>query len=176
MLIDPLPTVLDVRRAAVRGTRVMGCLKPLELSRFLPLLANAEGKILVDMAFSRDEEHRYILHLAIRADIAVVCQRCLEVMPLQLKSDSALAIVWTDEEAVHLPKHLEPLIVEDAPCQLRQIVEDELILSMPSYNYHDSEDCKLKSSDYYSEIDPQEGNSHERPNPFNVLEQFKPGK
>jgi uncharacterized protein len=175
MFIEPLPTILDVRKAAVRGATIKGTLKPLELKRFLPLLAGAEGEISVEMKFSRDEEQRYLLQLTIEAAIAVICQRCLEVMPMQLASECTLSIIWTDEEAAHLPKHLDPLIVKESPYNLWQIVEDELILNLPPYSYHQEDDCNLKPADF-SDPEPQEDYSDGRPNPFNVLEQLKPGK
>lgn len=175
MFIEPLPTILDVRKAAVRGAKVAGTLKPLDLKRFLPLVAGTDCEISVEMNFSRDEEQRYLLHLSINAVIAVICQRCLEVMPIQLSSECTLAMVWTDEEAAHLPKHLDPLIVKETPNNLWQIVEDELILNLPPYSYHKEEDCKLKPADF-SDPEPQADSSEGRPNPFNVLEQLKPGK
>lgn len=174
MLIEPLPTVLDVRKAAVRGATISGTLDPLDLKRFLPLIADPEGYISVEMRFSRDEEQRYLLHMATSASIAVICQRCLERMPIQLSSECTLAIVWTDEEAVHLPKSLDPLIVKDLPYNLWQIVEDELILNLPPYSYHKQEDCKLKTESF-SDPEFQEDCSEERPNPFHVLEKLKPG-
>jgi uncharacterized protein len=175
MLTERLPIILDVRKAALRGATVTGTLKPQDLQRFLPLVADTMGEILVEMAFSRDEENRYLLHLAIEANITVFCQRCLAGLPLKLSSECTLATVWTDEEAMHLPSHLDPLIVKDSDCNLWEIVEDELILSLPPYNYHAVEDCKLNTANY-SDPDPQQGCGEEKPNPFNVLEQLKPGK
>lgn len=175
MLIEPLPTILDVRKAAVRGATVTGTLKPRDLKRFLPLVEDADGDIFVQMVFSQDEDKRYLLHLMIRADIVILCQRCLENMPLHLASTSSLAIVWTEEEATHLQRHLDPVIVKDTHCDLWQIVEDELILNLPPYNYHDAADCKL-STDDFSDPDPEQGLSEDKRNPFDVLEQLKSGK
>lgn len=175
MLLEPLPTTLDVRKAAARGAIVTGILKPTDLARFLPLVAGPEGTILVKMEFSRDEEGRYLLHLSIEADLLVTCQRCLETLPTHIGSDCVLAVVWTDEEAAHLPKHLEPLIVKESLCSLWPIVEDELILSLPAYSYHEAEDCKLSIAEF-SDPTPQEVTGDEKPNPFNLLGQLKPGK
>ena len=122
MLADRLPTTLDVRKAAMRGTTVSGYLKPLDLKRFRPLLASDEGLINVEMGFFRDEERRYILTVGLEADMEVTCQRCLEPLTQHLASKSTLAVVWTDEEAVHLPKDLDPLVMCDEPCDLWQVV------------------------------------------------------
>ena len=110
MLSEPLPTTLDVRKAAVRGVSVRGTLKPLDLQRLRAVLAEDTGLIQADFAFTRDEENRYLIHLAVTADVIVTCQRCLEQLPLTLACENTVAVVWTDEQAAHLPRHLEPLV------------------------------------------------------------------
>ena len=174
MLTEPLPTTLDVRKAAGRGASVSGTLKPLDLQRFRPLLAADEGSIQVEMTFSRDEENRHLIHVVTRAEVAMICQRCLEPMSRQLESENTLAVVWTDEQAAHLPRHLEPLIVADEACNLWELAEDELILATPAFSYHDTQACKEFIAGF-SEPAPEEGVDTVKPNPFNVLEQLKPG-
>jgi uncharacterized protein len=173
MLTEPLPTILDVRKAAVRGASISGALKPRDLKRFRPLLAGDEGSISVEMAFSRDEEGRYLVYVVVDADIVLTCQRCLEAMPEQLSCENTLAFLWTDDEAAHLPRHLDPLVVRESLCSLWDLVEDELILAMSPFSYHATEDCKMKIVDY-SEPTPPQGTGEVKPNPFNVLEQLKP--
>jgi uncharacterized protein len=173
MLTEPLSTMLDVRKAAVRGAGVSGVLKPLDLGRFWPLLGGDEGSISVKMAFSRDEESRYLVRVAIEADIVVTCQRCLEAMPDHLSCENTLAILWTDEEAAYLPKHLDPLVIRELSCNLWELVEDELILALRPFSYHNMEDCKMKIA-AFSAPAPQQGTGESKPNPFNVLGQLKP--
>lgn len=174
MLTLTLPIMLDVRQAAMRDVVVNGVLKPLDLKRFRPLLAGDEGVISSEILFSRDEERRHLMRVAIAADVVVTCQRCLENMPVKLSSESTLAIVWTDEEAAQLPKHLEALVVTDAPSNLWDVVEEELILALPPYSYHDTEDCKLENAAFSDQVSHEE-TSEQKPNPFNVLAQLKPG-
>ncbi|RLA61745.1 MAG: hypothetical protein DRR04_02005 [Gammaproteobacteria bacterium] len=174
MLTEPLPSTLDVRKAAARGVSVSGKLKPLDLQRFRPLLAADEGSIEAQLLFSRDEENRYVIHVTVAADVSVTCQRCLEPMPAHLTSDNTLAVVWTDEQAAHLPRHLDPLIVAQDACSLWELVEDELILAMPPFSYHNTENCLQRIADF-SDPAPEEGTVEDKPNPFNVLAQLKPG-
>ena len=174
MLTEPLPSTLDVRKAAVRGVSISGTLRPLDLQRFRPLLAADEGTIKADLSFSRDEENRYVIHVAVEADVSVTCQRCLEPMPAHLTSENTLAVVLTDEQAAHLPRHLDPLIAAQEGCSLWELVEDELILAMPPFSYHDTEDCKERIVGF-SDPATEEAAAEEKPNPFNVLAQLKPG-
>ena len=175
MLSEPLPSTLDVRKAAVRGVSISGTLKPLDLQRFRPLLASDEGVIRAVLTFSRDEESRHLIHVALEADVVVTCQRCLEPVRQTLASDNTLAVVWTDDQAAHLPRHLEPLIVENEGCSLWELVEDELILALPPFSYHDTEECKKILAGYNAAGPEHEEAPASKPNPFNVLEQLKPG-
>ncbi len=176
MLSEPLPSTLDVRKAAVRGVSVRGTLKPLDLPRFRALLADDDGAIQAELSFTRDEENRYLIHLALSAEVAVSCQRCLERLPKTLACENTLAVVWTDEQAAHLPRHLEPLIVEEEACMLWEVVEDELILALPSFSYHDTEECQQILSSFNAGQAPAgEAVPESKPNPFNVLAQLKPG-
>jgi uncharacterized protein len=167
--------MLDVRKAAVRGLRISGVINPFDLQRFRSVLAENHGLISVDLSFDRDEENRYLIEVSVRAEFVVTCQRCLDPLPEQVSCKNTLAIVWTDEQAAHLPRHLEPLIVDEQSCNLWDLVEEELILATPQFSYHDNEDCKKRIeafSDPVSVDDTGDG----RPNPFNVLRQLKPGE
>lgn len=176
MLSEPLPSTLDVRKAAVRGVSIGGTLKPLDLQRFRALLADDSGLVKADFAFTRDEENRYIIHLVVSAGVMVTCQRCLEPLSVTLACDNTLAVVWTDEQAAHLPRYLDPLIVDGESCRLWDVVEDELILAMPSFSYHDIEQCQQVLAQFNSgQVPMKEAGPVEKPNPFNVLAQLKPG-
>ncbi|MBN7797729.1 YceD family protein [Parahaliea mediterranea] len=175
MLTEPLPTTLDVRKAAARGVSISGALKPLDLQRFRAMLAADDGVIRARLTFSRDEEGRYLVTVETEATVSVTCQRCLEAFETRLQTANTLAVVWSDEQARHLPKHLDPLILATEDCELWQVVEDELILGLPSFNYHEQSDCNellvgLAASE------PEQEQREEKPNPFDVLAQLKPGK
>jgi uncharacterized protein len=174
MLTQPLPRTLDVRTATGRGATISGVLKPHQLQRFRSLLASDEGSIDVELAFSRDEENRYLVRVRVGAAVMVLCQRCLEPMATRLASDNSLAVVWSDDEAARLPGHLDPLIVPVEECDLWIVVEDELILALPAFCYHDTAECRKKLADYTAS--PDEEPVDDRPNPFDVLAQLKPGK
>ncbi|MDO8862320.1 YceD family protein [Haliea sp. E1-2-M8] len=173
MLTDPLPGTLDLRKAASRGAIVTGTSKPLELPRFRDLLAADEGIIEAVLTFSRDEEGRYLVQVVTDSTVTVTCQRCLQPMPLQLHTDSTLAVVWTDEQARLLPAWLEPVIVTEEECSLRELVEDELILALPPFSYHEQVDCNTVLADMAAE--PEADELPEKSNPFDVLAQLKPG-
>ncbi len=175
MLTEPLPRTLDVRKAAVRGVSVSGVLEPQRLQRLLELLATGEGRIEAELAFFRDEENRYLVRVSTRAEVSLICQRCLEGMTSRLASDNTLAIVWTDEQAARLPRHLDPLLVGEEECDLWELVEEELILALPAFSYHEQAQCGEQLA-IYTDDGPDATTGAGRSNPFEVLAQLKPGK
>ena len=174
MLTEPLPTTLDIRKAATRGVSVSGTVKALELQRFRPLLADDEGTVSAHFAFSRDLENRYLVTVSVTVDVNVICQRCLEPVAKHLDSENTLAVVWSDEQAGHLPSHLEPLIATDEASSLWDLVEDELILALPPFSYHEIEECNQIEAGF-SAPPAEQAVAEEKPNPFDVLAQLKPG-
>jgi len=174
MLTEPLPTTLDIRKAAARGVSVSGTLKALDLQRFRLLLADDEGIVSARFAFSRDEENRYLVTVSVAVDVNVTCQRCLEPVAKHVASENTLAVVWSDEQAAHLPRHLEPLIASEEASSLWDLVEDELILTLPPFSYHEIEDCNQIEADF-SAPPAEQSKAQEKPNPFDVLAQLKPG-
>ncbi len=175
MLTEPLPSTLDVRKAAARGVSISGALKPADLPRFLAALASEDGEISAELTFSRDEERQTVIELRYQAKVSVECQRCLQAMPLELAGDNLLGVVWTDDQAKHLPRHLDPLIAPEEGCNLWELVEDELILALPTFSYHDTKDCKQILSDYSGPA-PEVEEGDAKPNPFDILAQLKTDK
>ena len=175
MLSEPLPSTLDVRKAAVRGVSVRGTLKPHDLPRLRAILAADDGAIEAVLTFSRDEENRYLIHASITAQVVVSCQRCLEPLQQEVACESTLAAVWTEEQATQLPRYLEPLLADDNGSNLWELVEDELILALPPFAYHDTEECKQILAAFAPEPLAEQEATGDKPNPFNVLAQLKPG-
>lgn len=175
MSIKPLPNTLDVRKAAVREVTVSGAIKPANLPRLREVLAADSGEIQATLAFSKDEENRFVIDASVTADISITCQRCLESMSLHLETSNTLAVVWNDEYAGELPRYLDALIVADEPCSLWELVEEELILGLPSFNYHEQTDCNEILTGISQQPTEDEGKD-EKPNPFDVLAQLKLSK
>ncbi len=93
---------------------------------------------------------------------------------MHLQTDNLLAVVWDDDYARQLPRSLEPLIVAEGACNLWELVEEELILGIPAFSYHEAQDCNKRFAGI-SAPPPEDGEDGGKPNPFNVLAQLKPG-
>tara|TARA_R110002167_G_scaffold45323_13_gene136177 strand:- start:1217 stop:1735 length:519 start_codon:yes stop_codon:yes gene_type:complete len=171
MLKASLLITIDSRQAADQGRIIDGTVKLDKLERLSGYLVDSDGVANVSMVFGVDEERiRYIKGCA-TTRVKMLCQRCLEPVTLELEAEMNLGIVADDEAAKQLPRYYDPYIVNEPRQDLYQLVEEELILTLPLIAQH--QDCVVKTE--YGEAVVQSGDN-DRKNPFNVLAQLKANK
>ena len=161
-----LPEYLDFTRIADKGDEIQGKWPISELPQLKELLVNDEGDIEVSMNFGRKAKLRYVTG-TISGVLAVICQRCMQPMELELNTEFKLAMVQTEEQADKLPDEFEPLLVDEDKMSVPQMLEDELLLAIPLVAMHDT-DC----SDYILEQKKWQAENEsvqEKKNPFSVL-------
>jgi uncharacterized protein len=173
MSTDPyekiLPRQLDPRKFAQKGIALSGRIEVTDLPRVAVAVIESDSEVTVDVEFGIDSERRKTLSGTAHAKLQVICQRCLEPMALELESQLALAVVWTEEQATNLPKSLDPWILEEGVADLYEIIEEELLLNLPMVSYH--ENACVDASAFTSGEAVIE--TETKPNPFQVLEQLK---
>ncbi|MDB6062112.1 MAG: hypothetical protein JWM78_2215 [Verrucomicrobiaceae bacterium] len=172
MSSTPLPRQVDIRKLIAADT-IISAQEPLRnFARLLDMLEARDGDVEVNLHFYRREQGGKFIDGEVRAIVAVLCQRCMKPMPLAIDSTFSVGVVWTDEQAIRLPKDLEPYIVGDELQDVRDLIEDELILCVPYSSYHEQLDC----ADNYVQPELPDTPVESKPNPFQVLEQLKSGK
>ena len=127
------------------------------------------------MRFERDRERRATLTGRITAELALECQRCLDVVMLPVEIDVALAFIEVIDQASLLPDALDPCLVEEGRVLFRDLIEDELLLTLPQVPMHESGTCSASHEDKPDEsfVEPDKGSSE---NPFAVLAELKRDK
>jgi uncharacterized protein len=174
MTLGALPQTVEVRTLAARAVTLAGLVDPSRLGRLNAAIIGMQGPVEVIAEFYRDEEGRYVVSMQVSAQVLVTCQRCLSSLEQSVASTTLLAAVWTDEQAGQLPPRYEPLVA-DAEIELWEVVEDELLLALPSFNYHSDMNCGAETG--VQAVGEQgetiaQGNL-EQDNPFSVLKALK---
>ena len=171
-----LPKQLDLRGLAARGATVAGTVAPGELPRLDEAGIALAEPALASFLLRRDESSRSVVAAEVKATLIMQCQRCLGEVCVPLTTFSTMACVWTDDEAAALPPFYEPLLVSDEAV-LRDIVEEEILLALPSFPTHETE-CKTREQ--FAALKPLNAPSDEvvevsvqADSPFGVLEQLK---
>ncbi len=179
MLSGQLPKTFDPRKFARQGIQFEGTLALNQFSRLVESLADDQGEVKVSLQFHMSENHRVIVEGQVKANLKMICQRCLDLAELTVCSELNLMGVRTDEQAKALPVGYEPLFLEDEPMELLPLLEEELLLSLPLVPFHPPELCQSKQF-YTTETEQEALVSAEKAekenkdrNPFSVLAKLK---
>jgi uncharacterized protein len=171
------PPLIDNIAFAKRGEHLAGVLPLVACSRLAELLAsqapNAANTLALSNGAVRDNNihytldgeanaaGQYFLHLTLTSNLTTFCQRCLEVMTLNLNLNFHYRI--SDVSSSHLEidgtEDNDDYDLQEASqtMSLTSLIEDELIMALPIAPAH-GYDCATVSSQ-----------SGEKPNPFAVL-------
>ena len=166
--LKSLPKQGDPRKFAQQGIALQGLVAVNALPRLAAAVQDTNGNLQVDLAFGISEEKKKVVTGHASADLILICQRCLEKVTVPVESNISLGIVWDEEEADKLPEYLDPWITGEGLADFYEMIEEEMLLSLPAVAYHEEAcvDNKLFSSGQPVEVKKSK-------NPFQVLEQLK---
>lgn len=153
------------------GRRFTGKVALGALKRLRPLLESAEGNVDVELTFGIDESGIRYLRGRLAALLTLTCQRCLGPLEYPIENEFQLALVQSDSEVSSLPEQYEPLLVETTPLHMLDMLEDEILLSIPHIPSHSEEACTIRT--YVDAGGEAEQQNEARDNPFAVLEKLK---
>ncbi|MEG3753825.1 23S rRNA accumulation protein YceD [Psychromonas arctica] len=166
-----LPISVDSVRAANNRLELNASLEKSLLSRLRESTNSIHSDIDVHFSFEVDQQRLRIFHGKASVAVELTCQRCNEPMTYQCEAEFTYCPVLNEEQENNLPDVYEPIYYdENGEVNLHQIVEDELLLTLPQIAMHAIEDCQY--SDYESSFGEIE-EEQERPNPFDALAQLK---
>ena len=171
-----IPVTLDVKKAAIHGTRYEGYIVFAQLKRLTQLCVSGLGDVDVVIETGFDPQGLCFLKGQAKATVTVICQRCNENMIIDLTADFAFSPVsanYVEDEEEPFPERYDPIVVNEfGEVNLTEMIEDELILDIPLIAKHDEQDCPAaKMQMTWGEIDEQV--VEQKPNPFAVLKELK---
>jgi uncharacterized protein len=163
---ESLPHKLDPYRFAENAISVHGKLPINQLTRLTPALEDTTGDVDVTLDFGIDEQGIHYMRGHYKAQLSLQCQRCMGSFFYGIIGDFLSGIVGTEEEAEKLPDRYDPVITEEGMLVVSNIIEDELIVSLPIVPMHKEQECtiKLPSDTDLNATEPK------RESPFKVIE------
>lgn len=160
---DHLPDFLDPVSFADKNRRIVGELDFARFDKLADLVVGESGGAQFELRFGKVGRVPSATGV-LDATLILQCQRCLGELPWHVHADMNLGFVGSVDEVALLPESMEPVMIDaEGHVSLVDIVQDELLLAIPSVPRH--EDCGLSKVAGKPESD--------RPNPFAVLNQFK---
>ena len=163
------PFLLGAQQACLEGSIPLKTMSRLKEASVHPLDANA----YVVLQFSRERLGVILLKGHVRASLRAACQRCLSDMEIDINREIELALVRTDAEAGSVQDAFEPFVVTAETVSTSDLIEDELLLSVPAFPVHaDLADCDTSMLALLRQ-DSDVNKVADKASPFAVLEKFR---
>ena len=143
LLGELLETVNFARQVELNRT-IEGVYPLSKLTRLSETLSSNEGFVTARLEFGQCVGFA-CLKGRISAMLSVECQRCLKPMQTRVTGSFKFALVNSEDEFELLPEELEPYLIKGEEQSIIELIEDELLLSLPMVTVHEK-DC----SDYMS--------------------------
>ncbi len=173
-MLSRLPDFVDPWHLADVGKTVSGKIGLKDLPRLCTALVSSDGEAVFRLIFGRDEKRRIRIGGYVQAILVLECQRCLDDMQQQIDSRLNLVVIETSVEANVISEACEPVQLDNKRIRLMDLVEDELLLSIPQVPRHEPSQCKRKlDAPFFSAGGLDRDDVTEKANPFTVLARLK---
>ena len=161
------PNLIDPEVFAAEQQQLQGSFLLKELDERVwshEYFADTQTRIAFTLQGGRDRWQRLFLDLTVKADVPLLCQRCIKPVPFELDESSRI-VLFADEtrldEAMLTDDELEGMLIEKE-LDVRSLVEDQILMALPFSPRH--EDCDNVSLEQVNQ---------DKPNPFAVLAGLK---
>nr|VFK21233.1 MAG: uncharacterized protein BECKLFY1418C_GA0070996_108812 [Candidatus Kentron sp. LFY] len=147
-MLQDLPELIYPVRLARAEQALYGHVTLARMRRLRPLLAVNAGYAEVDLWFGPDDLGYLSVQGKVRAELNLICQRCLSTILLRVESDMYLDMIASDDQMdciKHISPGFEPLVVvdDDTAVALSDIIEDQLLLTLPTVPRHPDGVCDI---------------------------------
>ncbi len=112
------------------------------VARFRDLLADGPAEVTLKLQFSVSPMGPAQAVGRLGGSVPQTCQRCLQTVMLELDQPFRFALVDSDRAEGKLPEDMDRLrLDENGRISLSELIEDELILSLPQIPWHPAGQC-----------------------------------
>jgi uncharacterized protein len=102
-----------------------------------PLHTSAgEGTVRARLRFGR-EQGWPTAHVALEAEVEMICQRCLRPMRVRVSADSPVLLVDSEQAAEEAPDGSETFLAAEGRISLAALIAEELLLALPIVPLHE---------------------------------------
>ena len=139
-----LPEYADVTKVFLQELEISGSISLANLANLKGILNNDNGRLWVNLRFFQNKSGRRIITGKLRADLQVLCQRCLQPLELDIEDDINLAVVERESDSKGLEAIYDPWVCKEHKLSLADLVGEQLILALPIVSLHSDPNCLEK--------------------------------
>ena len=119
------------------GGVLSGELRLGKLTRLAGMLHSDAGSVRASLKFGQRRDGWLGVELTYTASVELMCQRCLEPFRYELVGRVNVALADAESMPAAVPEGYEPFELTDGQLSPAQLIEDELIVSMPLAPKHE---------------------------------------
>ncbi|MBN4063404.1 DUF177 domain-containing protein [Cardiobacterium sp. AH-315-I02] len=135
--MDELLEAVSFSRQVELNLTIDGIYPISKLARLSGALLSNEGFVTARLKFGNCAGFA-CLKGSVSASLVTECQRCLKPMQTEVMGRFKFALVNSEDEFELLPEELEPYLVEGEEQSIVELIEDELLLSLPMVIVHET--------------------------------------
>ena len=172
--IQRLPVEVDPFKLVDQGRLFEGRIPQEDFTRLNDLLfsdENNDNLIEVNLEFTRTDTRLPVIKGHIKAELQMICNRCLESTDVTIDSTLEVVLVSSDEQAERLQEKFDIWLVEDQKLFLQDFIEDEILLALPIVISH--EDCVPAKELIEALPGDEDIEEQQKENPFAALKDLK---
>ena len=162
-----LPETTNFLKQAERNVTLEGAMPLVKLERLSEVLCGNSGELFAKLHFTSSTGYLG-LHGGVEASLELICQRCMKPMKHVVSGQFKFGLMTSEGYEDKLPPDAEPYLLEGDEQSVIEILEDELLLSIPIAATHQNE-C----SEFLRQQDEERRVEKEKSNPFAVLKDLK---
>jgi len=127
------PHLIDPQRLSARPEVLEGTFRPADLERLEDALANGDGELRYRITAVLDPQRRKRVSCIIEGFVFLTCRLSLEAFRHEVSIHDRLILVDAESQLppVEEESDTEDHLVADGPLDIRDLVEDAVLLSLP---------------------------------------------
>lgn len=162
-----LPETANFLKQAERNVVLEGTMPLAKLERLSEVMSGNSGELYAKLRFTSDTGYLG-LRGKVEASLELICQRCMKPMKHAVSGHFKFGLMTSEEFEDKLPPDADPYLLEGDEQSVIEILEDELLLSIPIAAMH-QEEC----SEFLQKQNEERRVEKEKSNPFAVLKDLK---
>jgi len=173
MFSAPLPARVNHRKLASENRKLEGTLQLSDFRRLTDSLLEEKGEVSALLAFRKAGKQASLVVGDASVTVSLLCQNCLTPVDYELKAHLHHVIVNTEEALSSLAEDVDGILSPEDLITTVELIEDELILSLPMVARHKSKDCVVKDYEAAEDDNQEVEASSETYKPFAGLAELK---
>ncbi|NVJ65889.1 MAG: DUF177 domain-containing protein [Gammaproteobacteria bacterium] len=172
MATRSFPERIDPFKFAETGKLIDGIFATAYFDRLCQELYSDKGEIACKInGLKNHDTGLKMLQLEVSGEVELVCQGCTEPFMHQLEHKAILYPCYTEEQMKQMPDDGEPVLADEDGLDIKSVVEDELILSLPLIPLFG--ECEELEAYQVGELPELTDEEVEKENPFAALKNLK---